>query len=206
MALTGTCQFRTRRDADWVHYSGALIPANFEHTFLAPGYLVANLFCDPESTVGRMIAGRLNARANTPLDADTTSGLAAELKESLLHTLQTCGMIIWIGLAAAVLVGVYNLMGGNRFVANAILSLDAPPVVIIMVMMLILLVLGMFLDWIGIALLTPPIFVPIVIQLGYDPIWFGILFAVNMQVFIPDAPLWARRVLPQERRAQADHP
>ena len=104
------------------------------------------------------------------------------LQESLVHTLETCGMIIWIGIAAAVLVGVYNLMGGNRFVSAAILGLDAPPVVIIMVMMAILLVLGMFLDWIGIALLTLPIFVPIIKELGYDPIWFGILFAVNMQV------------------------
>ena len=104
------------------------------------------------------------------------------IQDSLVHTLETCGMIIWIGIAAAVLVGVYNLMGGNRFVAQAILGIEAAPVVIIMVMMLILLVLGMFLDWIGIALLTLPIFVPIVIQLGYDPIWFGILFAVNMQV------------------------
>ncbi|GAA4220875.1 tripartite ATP-independent transporter DctM subunit [Sagittula marina] len=104
------------------------------------------------------------------------------VQDSLVHTLETCGMIIWIGIAAAVLVGVYNLMGGNRFVAQAILGIDAAPVFIIMVMMLILLVLGMFLDWIGIALLTLPIFVPIVVQLGYDPIWFGILFAVNMQV------------------------
>lgn len=104
------------------------------------------------------------------------------VQDSLVHTLETCGMIIWIGIAAAVLVGVYNLMGGNRFVAETILAIDAPPVAIIMIMMLFLLVLGMFLDWIGIALLTLPIFVPIVIQLGYDPIWFGILFAVNMQV------------------------
>ncbi|MBO0345306.1 TRAP transporter large permease [Roseibium limicola] len=104
------------------------------------------------------------------------------MQESLVHTLETCGMIIWIGIAAAVLVGVYNLMGGNRFVSSTILGLDAAPVVVIMVMMLILIVLGMFLDWIGIALLTLPIFVPIVIKLGYDPIWFGILFAVNMQV------------------------
>ena len=104
------------------------------------------------------------------------------LQESLVHTLETCGMIIWIGIAAAVLVGVYNLMGGNRFVSAAILGLDAAPVVIVLVMMAILLVLGMFLDWIGIALLTLPIFVPIVKQLGYDPVWFGVLFAVNMQV------------------------
>jgi len=104
------------------------------------------------------------------------------LQDSLNHTLETCGMIIWIGIAAAVLVGVYNLMGGNRFVSAAILGLEAAPVVIVIVMMLILIVLGMFLDWIGIALLTLPIFVPIITQLGYDPIWFGILFAVNMQV------------------------
>ena len=52
----------------------------------------------------------------------------------------------------------------------------------------IYLVLGMFLDWIGVAMLTLPIFVPIVEQLGYSPIWFGILFAVNMQVSFLSPP------------------
>ncbi len=61
-------------------------------------------------------------------------------------------------------------------------------VVIILVMMAILLVLGMFLDWIGVAMLALPIFVPIVVQLGYSPIWFGILFAVNMQVSFLSPP------------------
>ncbi len=56
------------------------------------------------------------------------------------------------------------------------------PIVIIIFMMLILIVLGMFMDWIGILLLTMPIFVPIVVDLGYSPIWFGILFCMNMQV------------------------
>jgi TRAP-type mannitol/chloroaromatic compound transport system permease large subunit len=46
----------------------------------------------------------------------------------------------------------------------------------------ILVILGLFMDWIGIALLTMPIFVPIIIKLGMDPVWFGILFAMNMQV------------------------
>jgi TRAP-type mannitol/chloroaromatic compound transport system permease large subunit len=56
------------------------------------------------------------------------------------------------------------------------------------VMMTILIVLGMFLDWIGIAMLTLPIFVPIVQELGYDPIWFGILFCLNMQVSFLSPP------------------
>lgn len=104
------------------------------------------------------------------------------LYKSLRQTLNTCGMIIWIGIGANALVGVYNLMGGNRFVEGSILGLEVAPIAIILVMMLILLVLGLFMDWIGIALLAMPIFVPIVIKLGYDPVWFGILFSMNMQI------------------------
>nr|WP_067298695.1 TRAP transporter large permease subunit [Marinobacterium profundum] len=107
---------------------------------------------------------------------------------SLGQTMITCGMIIWIGIGAAALVGVYNLMGGNRFVSGMINGLDVAPIVIILVMMAILLVLGLFLDWIGIAMLALPIFVPIVVQLGFDPVWFGILFAVNMQVSFLSPP------------------
>ncbi len=110
------------------------------------------------------------------------------IHEACMQTITTCGMIVWIGIGAATLVGVYNLMGGNRFVSQTILSIDADPVYVIMVMQLILIVLGMFLDWIGIAMLTLPIFVPIVQQLGYSPIWFGILFCVNMQVSFLSPP------------------
>ena len=104
------------------------------------------------------------------------------IRDSLKQTLETCGMIIWIGLGASALVGVYNLMGGNRFIESAILDSGASPLVIVLIMMAILVVLGLFMDWIGIALLTMPIFVPIIVKLGMDPVWFGILFAMNMQV------------------------
>lgn len=104
------------------------------------------------------------------------------MKASLKQTLNTCGMIIWIGIGASALVGVYNLMGGNRFIQSVILGLDIAPIFIVLIMMAILVVLGLFMDWIGIALLTMPIFVPIIIALGYNPIWFGILFSMNMQI------------------------
>ncbi|SFC54336.1 TRAP transporter large permease [Tropicimonas isoalkanivorans] len=110
------------------------------------------------------------------------------LREGAQHTIDTCGMIIWIGIGAAILVGVYNLMGGNRFVSASILGLDASPTVIIVVMMVILGILGLFLDWIGIAMLALPIFVPIIVELGYDPVWFGVLFAINMQVSFLSPP------------------
>jgi AraC family transcriptional regulator len=84
LALTGTAQFRTRRDPDWVHYSGVLIPSNLIHTFQAPGQIVANMFCEPESKIGRMVASKLATNAMTPLDADTTKGLAEELRHAFL--------------------------------------------------------------------------------------------------------------------------
>ena len=46
----------------------------------------------------------------------------------------------------------------------------------------LLIIMGTFMDWIGICLLTMPIFVPTIVALGYDPVWFGILFTMNMQV------------------------
>jgi len=102
--------------------------------------------------------------------------------DAALHTLATVGMIMWIGIGASALVGVYNLMGGIKFISQLITGISDSPTVIILFMMLILFILGMFLDWVGIALLTMPIFVPIILQLGYDPVWFGVLFAMNMQV------------------------
>ena len=110
------------------------------------------------------------------------------VRNSLRQTMRTCGMIIWIGIGASAIVGIYNLMGGKRFVESAILGLDVPSIVIILFMMLILLMLGMFLDWIGIAMLTMPIFVPIVTKLGYDPVWFGVVFCINMQVSFLSPP------------------
>ena len=110
------------------------------------------------------------------------------LYDSLKQTIQTCGMIIWIGIGASALIGVYSLMGGIRFIENLFLSIDLPAIGIVMVMMGILLVLGMFLDWVGIALLTMPVYIPIIEKLGFDPVWFGILFCVNMQVSFLSPP------------------
>ena len=97
-------------------------------------------------------------------------------------------MIVWIGIGASALVGVFNLMGGINFVSELITGISDNPTIIILFMMAILFVLGMFLDWVGIALLTMPIFVPIIKTLGFDPVWFGVLFAMNMQVSFLSPP------------------
>jgi len=108
--------------------------------------------------------------------------------DALKHTIRTVGMIIWVGIGATMIIGVYNLMGGDVFINDIFMGLDMPPIFTILIMMFILLILGMFLDWIGVAMLTMPIFVPIITNLGYDPVWFGVVFCVNMQVSFLSPP------------------
>lgn len=110
------------------------------------------------------------------------------VRQALNQTLRACGIILWVTFGAAVLIGVYNLSGGQRYVTELITGLDISPFITILVMMAVFLVLGMFMDWIGILLLCMPIFVPIVIALGYDPVWFGVLFSVTMQVAFLSPP------------------
>ena len=112
----------------------------------------------------------------------------ALMRDAAMQTLATVGMIVWIGIGATAIVGVYNLMGGVNFVSDMITGVSDNPTVIILLMMLILFVLGAFLDWVGIALLTMPIFVPIVRDLGMDPVWFGVLFCMNMQISFLSPP------------------
>ncbi|QQP93344.1 TRAP transporter large permease subunit (plasmid) [Skermanella sp. TT6] len=104
------------------------------------------------------------------------------LRESAMRTMITVGVIIWLTLGANAFIGIYNIMGGTTYLRQTIGDLPLPPFGILLVMMGILLVLGFVMDWIGICLLTMPIFVPVIKALGYDPVWFGVLFCMNMQV------------------------
>ena len=110
------------------------------------------------------------------------------LRESAQQTMSTCGLLLWITFGATALIGVYNLLGGIQFVQSLMTDLPFPPIVIILIMMGILIVLGLFMDWIGILLLTMPIFAPIIENLGYNVIWFGILFCMNMQISFLSPP------------------
>lgn len=112
----------------------------------------------------------------------------AVLKSTLVMTMDTCGRLFWLSFGATALIGVFNILGGSRYLTDLVGGLPLPPLGIILVMMAILIVLGMFMDWIGILILTMPIFVPIIIGLGYDPIWFGVLFCMNMQTSFISPP------------------
>lgn len=121
--------------------------------------------------------------------------------DSLIRTLRSTGTIIWVTIGAAALAAAYTLVGGPTYVANLIIGAELPTMGIILMMMLVFLIMGMFMDWVGIVLLIMPVFLPIVVRLPaeeigflgtidarYVPIWFGVVFCMNMQVSFLSPP------------------
>ena len=110
------------------------------------------------------------------------------VRDAMRRTVLTVGSIIWLVLGAVSLIGIYNLIGGSAFLRESLVGLDVHPLAVIGVMMLIVMVLGTFMEWIAIIFITVPVFAPVVISLGYDPVWFGVLFAMNIQIYFLSPP------------------
>lgn len=102
------------------------------------------------------------------------------IRDVSYSTASMTGMVIWIVFGATAFVSVYSSAGGINFMQGLLLGLEVNPWTLIIFMQLVALVLGMFLDPIGIILLVMPIFFPVVVQLGFDPFWFAIIFQLNL--------------------------
>lgn len=100
------------------------------------------------------------------------------LRAASERTLRLSVMIVWIMFGASCFTSVYTVSGAGDFITEAILALNLPPLGLIFGMMFIYFVLGFFLNPTAMCMITVPVFVPIVTAIGYDPLWFGILFIV----------------------------
>lgn len=120
---------------------------------------------------GAMVAAALNRRL-------TWDGL----KRAVADTTRVTAMLYWLFFGSSALIGVYTLAGGTKLIQDVMTSLPISPIAVVILIQAIWIVLGCFIDWIGILLLTAPIFVPIVSALGFDLVWLGALFCINMQI------------------------
>lgn len=110
------------------------------------------------------------------------------VREALWSTTLTTGALLWLIVGAVSLVGIYNILGGTRFLSGLLTALELQPIMVVVIMMLIIFFLGTFLEWIAIVFITVPVFAPVIVSLGYDPVWFGILFAMNIQIYMLSPP------------------
>jgi tripartite ATP-independent transporter DctM subunit len=104
------------------------------------------------------------------------------LVKAFVETLRTSGMIYLIIIGAMLFATFISITGIAEFMSNLVLDLDAGPVTAVIVMAILFLVLGSFLDGLALMLLVTPIFLPIAVELGYSPIWFGIFLVRAMEV------------------------
>ncbi|MDX1608892.1 MAG: TRAP transporter large permease subunit [Halofilum sp. (in: g-proteobacteria)] len=123
------------------------------------------------------------------------------VRDAAVTTLKATSMVLWIVFGATMFVGFYVVNGGQEFVGDLLVGTGLGPYGILIIMMLLLIVLGMFLDWVGILLLAVPIFVPLAQQLSFDGVfglpgvppedvalWFGVVYMVNMQMSFLSPP------------------
>jgi len=142
-----------------------------------------------------MVLGSIVAGIATPTEAAGMGVLGAlisaavygrlswdMIRESALRTLRLTAMIMWILFAAHAFSAAYQSMGAQALIADLMGSLPGGPWGTLVFIQILLIFLGMVLDPVGIMLITLPVFLPIVTAAGFDPIWFGILFIINMEI------------------------
>jgi len=91
-------------------------------------------------------------------------------------------MILFIILGATTFSQILSFSGATDGLVSAILGYGFSTLAVVALMMLILIFLGVFIDQVSMMLITLPVFMPIVAKLGIDPIWFGVLFLICMQL------------------------
>jgi tripartite ATP-independent transporter DctM subunit len=141
-------------------------------------------------TFGALVVAGLHRRLTWP-----------GLQEAAITTLKASAMVLWIIFGASIFVGFYIVNGGQAFVTEMLVGSGFGPYGILLIMMFILIILGMFLDWVGILLLAVPIFVPLMKTLSFDgllglpgvapadvALWFGVVYMVNMQMSFLSPP------------------
>jgi tripartite ATP-independent transporter DctM subunit len=105
-----------------------------------------------------------------------------------MQTATLVSVAMWIILGASVFSNFHLLMGIQGMVSGFTRNLDLPPIVIIMMFQVIMLLLGFIIDEFIIVLMCAPIFTPVAVALGYDPIWFGVLMILNIVIAVQTPP------------------
>ncbi len=142
-----------------------------------------------------MVLGSIYAGVCTATEAATLGVLGAVisaavhgkltwtlLKESCYRTATLTAMIVWILIGAYCFTSVYTGTGAHELMEHLLLSIPGGRYAILFTIQLVFFILGCILDPAGIIMICTPVFVPVIKSLGFDPLWFGVLFIMNMEM------------------------
>jgi tripartite ATP-independent transporter DctM subunit len=111
------------------------------------------------------------------------------LRESVYLTVRTSAMVCWLFVGSWTFSSVFSYLGGEQLVSDFVIGLDLSPVMFLILAQLIIFMLGWPLEWSEIIIIFVPIFLPLLPHFGIDPLFFGILVALNLQTSFLTPPM-----------------
>ncbi|MEM9605218.1 MAG: TRAP transporter large permease [Pseudomonadota bacterium] len=149
-----------------------------------------------------VVVGSIYAGVATPTEAAALGVIAAlvlawsngtlsiaMLRAAIEGTMRTTSMIILIILAAIFLNFVLSVIGLTQALADFVTGLGLTPMQTMLILIAVLLVIGCFMETLSMLLTTAPLIAPIIIALGFDPVWFGILLMVLLETALITPPI-----------------
>jgi TRAP-type mannitol/chloroaromatic compound transport system permease large subunit len=119
----------------------------------------------------------------------TLRELGRILKESSFLTAKTSAMVCWLFVGSAIFSAAFALLGGQELVEKWVLSLDMTPLQFMILAQFIIFILGWPLEWTEIIVIFMPIFIPLLPHFNIDPLFFGLLVAMNLQTAFLSPPV-----------------
>ncbi|QIR85216.1 TRAP transporter large permease subunit [Paracoccus sp. AK26] len=111
------------------------------------------------------------------------------LRESVYLTVRTTAMVCWLFVGSYTFSAVFSYLGGEQVISEFVGSLDLSPIAFLLLAQVIIFLLGWPLEWSEIIIIFVPIFLPLLPQFGIDPLFFGILVALNLQTSFLTPPM-----------------
>ncbi len=111
------------------------------------------------------------------------------LKESVYLTARTTAMVCWLFVGSATFASVFAYLGGQQLISDFVTGLDMSPLMFLIVAQIIIFILGWPLEWTEIIVIFVPIFLPLLAHFEIDPLFFGVLVAVNLQTAFLSPPM-----------------
>jgi len=119
----------------------------------------------------------------------TLRDLGGIVKESSFLTAKTSAMVCWLFVGSSIFSAAFALLGGQEIINHWVLSLDMTPVQFMLLAQFIIFILGWPLEWTEIIVIFMPIFIPLLGHFNIDPLFFGLLVALNLQTAFLSPPV-----------------
>lgn len=146
------------------------------------GSIVFGLATPTEAAAVGALGGFLLAAAYRQLTVEV-------IKESVFLTAKTSAMVCWLFVGSAIFSAAFALLGGQELVEQWVLSMDLTKTQFLILTQVIIFLLGWPLEWTEIIVIFMPIFIPLLEHFGVDPLFFGLLVALNLQTAFLSPPV-----------------